>query len=147
MLAKPVRIVPQLHENPAIVWRMAETFSRPSSSDLHQSQEAWLENMEELPDWTIGEDKDDFGYGLALISIYSIVQGVVFTQIVKWYIGQNWPRWLCVRHQRWLLQFIAGRCYYQLSVFLSVSLSPSFAFDPLRRNSRGWKVVSPNILA
>ena len=43
------------------------------------------------------------------------------------------------------LQCVAGHCYYQLSVFFS--LSPSFAFDPLRGISRGWKFVFPNILA
>ena len=37
----------------------------------------------------------------------------------------------------------AGHCYYHRSLFLS----PSFAFDPLWGNSRGWKFVSPNILA
>ena len=28
-----------------------------------------------------------------------------------------WPRRLCVRHPRWRLQYVAGHCYYQLSVF------------------------------
>ena len=60
-----------------------------------------------------------------------------------------WPRQLCVRHPRWRLQCVAGHCYYQLSVFLSLSFfsPPSFAFDPLQGNSRAWKFVSPNILA
>ena len=54
-----------------------------------------------------------------------------------------WPRLACAT------QCVASHCYYQISVslsFFSLSFS-SFAFDPLRGISRGWKFVSHNILA
>ena len=80
-----------------------------------------------------------------------------------------WLRRLCVRHTRWCSQCVAGYCYYHRSVSLfllaqaalcappemvfamcswplllpsfslSIFFSPSFAFDPLRGNSRGCK--------
>ena len=54
---------------------------------------------------------------------------------------------VCVRHPRWHLQCVAGHCYYRLWLSLSPFSFTSSPFSPLQGNSRGWSVVSPNILA